>query len=766
MWSMSRMIVPLLTLLLCGLVSPLVRRGSGVVMVKISSIANPEGRDAAGTCCNGESVEPGAGVCSGNCYSMMRVCASQIRNDSVLLEMVNTFNKKQQPEIRDREDVRVQGRVPSIQPQPERIGPNLPPPLSSSNRAPIRIKPSQIDSRPQKPPAKKTRPRRPPPPPKSAPKFPFGPLPNLFRSRSNARPPPKLQSRTSVSWGDQELESVWQPEEFTVMWRDSRDVTQRDAERDRAGKMLLGDNVTCKYGALNTGVIFNNSLGGRQRDLLIKLPFEEAWPGMFEFTLEVWHNANPPKIPQPPVQGKKGGDKGILETLFDTLATQLSKTVTDFEAKKLEDLLEVEENNLQSKNSNNTTEEITDADTTTMPSIEETTTTEEPLESKKAEVPEKDRLIVRLEKDHMIYAGDDWQSSSHTGYHASVSYSVKLACGKDFTGPTCSFAKLCLNPKVKNHPRLVCTKEGEMVCRPGWEGTLCERPVCSPGCDSRHGFCEKPGECKCKVGWHGAKCDECDKLLGCSRNGFCEKPFECKCRPGWKGLFCTEPVCAEGCTELRGYCNRPGECRCRQGWTGATCDTCVPLAGCLHGTCSKPGQCQCEPGWRGPLCDQADCGPGCHPEHGECEAPGQCKCKVGWRGPGCDQCVEYPGCVNGQCHEAWSCHCHAGWTGLRCDEIETKEFGPGIRDGRCQEGEAFLCMNGGVDVCSWNGNGTMVERPRCKCRPGYSGKFCQDSLTRGEDTVLSQLPVTDNTLEELQTEDVFPSKLGNALEKL
>ena len=54
----------------------------------------------------------------------------------------------------------------------------------------------------------------------------------------------------------------------------------------------------------------------------------------------------------------------------------------------------------------------------------------------------------------------------------------------------------------------------------------------------------------------------------------------------------------------------------------------------------------------------------------------------------------------------------------------------------------------------------------CKCRPGYSGKFCQDSLTRGEDTVLSQLPVTDNTLEELQTEDVFPSKLGNALEKL
>ena len=60
----------------------------------------------------------------------------------------------------------------------------------------------------------------------------------------------------------------------------------------------------------------------------------------------------------------------------------------------------------------------------------------------------------------------------------------------------------------------------------------------------------------------------------------------------------------------------------------------------------------------------------------------------------------------------------------------------------------------------------MVERPRCKCRPGYSGKFCQDSLTRGQGTVLRELAVPDNTLEELHTEEVFPSKLGNALEKL
>ena len=70
---------------------------------------------------------------------------------------------------------------------------------------------------------------------------------------------------------------VWEPEEFTVMWRDSR--------------MLLKEDSVCRYGAINTDVIFNNSLGGGQRDLLIKLPFEESWPGMFELTMEVWHNA-------------------------------------------------------------------------------------------------------------------------------------------------------------------------------------------------------------------------------------------------------------------------------------------------------------------------------------------------------------------------------------------------------------------------------------------------------------------------------------------
>ena len=82
--------------------------------------------------------------------------------------------------------------------------------------------------------------------------------------------------------------------------------------------MLLKEDSVCRYGAINTDVIFNNSLGGGQRDLLIKLPFEESWPGMFELTMEVWHNAHPKKILQLQAQSKKSDDKGILATIFDT----------------------------------------------------------------------------------------------------------------------------------------------------------------------------------------------------------------------------------------------------------------------------------------------------------------------------------------------------------------------------------------------------------------------------------------------------------------
>lgn len=742
-------------LLLNTVVTGLVRRGSGVVLVKISSISNPEGRDAAGACCSTGDSE-GEGVCPGNCYSMLRICASPVKNDSLLhsLHSLVKLNQNVPPQSLDHVVDRIEsedtlGRnpnIPSIQPV------NIPTKLVPNNdyRVPIRVKPKPKD---------RYHNRRPPPKPpvhpqKKKAQFPFGSLPNPFLPR----PGGKARSASLMASEEQRL---WERDEFTVMWRQSR--------------ALLTDQSKCRYGTIRTDVIFNNTLGGRQRDLLIKLPFEESWPGMFELTVEIWHVANPVKVPQQqPAESKKEGEKNIFTSILETLGTQLAKTVTDFESKRIREL--EKEELLSLKRVDKTEEEDSDISLTTTEAAELETTTLIPTEDEVTTIPpevlqanktKKNKLILRLEKEHLIYAGDDWQTGSARSYHASIQYSVKLACNKEFTGKSCSFSKVCLKPNIKPHPRFHCTSSGEMVCRPGWEGARCERPVCSPGCDGSHGYCERPGECQCRVGWHGPRCDQCDLLLGCSRNGYCTKAFECKCRAGWSGVFCNVPVCSPGC---QGSCSRPGQCRCASGWRGELCSQCSPRAGCVHGDCTHPGDCQCRPGWRGPLCDQPDCGGDCHPEHGYCSQPGECFCRLGWQGDHCDRCLPYPGCLNGACSQAWDCHCQAGWSGARCDEVETQLFGDGVRDGRCGPDSLFVCMNGGEDVCSWAGNGTLLSSPRCKCQQGFAGRYCQDSLARNRETVYTQLSTTDNSSKQDLAEDVldpeFPAKLDNALEML
>lgn len=40
-------------------------------------------------------------------------------------------------------------------------------------------------------------------------------------------------------------------------------------------------------------------------DLLIKIPFQESWEGVFSLTLEAWHVNKPKKIPQPPKENNR-----------------------------------------------------------------------------------------------------------------------------------------------------------------------------------------------------------------------------------------------------------------------------------------------------------------------------------------------------------------------------------------------------------------------------------------------------------------------------
>ena len=57
----------------------------------------------------------------------------------------------------------------------------------------------------------------------------------------------------------------------------------------------------------------------------------------------------------------------------------------------------------------------------------------------------------------------------------------------------------------------------------------------------------------------------------------------------------------------------------------------------------------------------------------------------------------------------------------------------------------------------------LLEQPRCECKAGFTGKYCQESLGGDGDGVYMALAVA------VDSNDVsfqFPSKLDNSLEKL
>lgn len=128
----------------------------------------------------------------------------------------------------------------------------------------------------------------------------------------------------------------------------------------------------------------------------------------------------------------------------------------------------------------------------------------------------------------------------------------------------------------------LCTFQFERIFI-GWQGDLCNVPMCRKGCDPMQGYCKRPGECRCNLGFYGEKCDRCIPLPGC-QHGYCNVSFECVCHKGWDGLFCTDrklnnvnmhswiapnylpfrlAICREDCHPTRGYCEGPSECRCR-----------------------------------------------------------------------------------------------------------------------------------------------------------------------------------------------------------
>ncbi|XP_037918236.1 delta-like protein 4 [Hermetia illucens] len=271
----------------------------------------------------------------------------------------------------------------------------------------------------------------------------------------------------------------------------------------------------------------------------------------------------------------------------------------------------------------------------------------------------------------------------------------------------------CEFPSYQNEQsHYVCDSTGDVKCLPGWQGDLCDVPICRKGCDPMQGYCTKPGECRCKLGYYGERCDKCIPLPGC-QHGSCNESFECKCHKGWDGLFCSEPMCTPNCHATRGYCEQPGECRCKLGWSGPTCQDCQVLPGCQHGTCTKPLECKCLPGYTGILCQIPICSETCHRQRGYCRRPGECRCKVGWTGEDCSKCHPYPGCVHGDCRKPWECNCKPGWGGMLCDQ-ELKY---------CEE-NPDTCLNGGRCISLLKEDGNF----RCLCPNEFWGRRCETAL--------------------------------------
>lgn len=117
----------------------------------------------------------------------------------------------------------------------------------------------------------------------------------------------------------------------------------------------------------------------------------------------------------------------------------------------------------------------------------------------------------------------------------------------------CHF-QACEMPQSPNSPsHYICDDNGEVKCLPGWQGDLCDVPICRRGCDPMNGYCKRPNECRCKIGFYGEKCDKCIPLPGC-QHGYCKASFECICKEGWDGLFCSERKKRENLIKLPSPC--------------------------------------------------------------------------------------------------------------------------------------------------------------------------------------------------------------------
>ena len=160
-----------------------------------------------------------------------------------------------------------------------------------------------------------------------------------------------------------------------------------------------------------------------------------------------------------------------------------------------------------------------------------------------------------------------------TGVHgrALILLAYKLNCISTYYGSDCSTQCIPYN----NH--YTCdARTGAKLCLPGYQNPAqnCLQRSCQAYCNATGGMCAGTMPmCMCRIGWEGDDCSKPICRVSCNKiGGYCDLPGECKCREDWTGENCDVFLCAPECSDVGGRCSSPGGCECRPGFTGQNCE--------------------------------------------------------------------------------------------------------------------------------------------------------------------------------------------------
>ncbi|NXQ11768.1 LAMB4 protein, partial [Peucedramus taeniatus] len=333
----------------------------------------------------------------------------------------------------------------------------------------------------------------------------------------------------------------------------------------------------------------------------------------------------------------------------------------------------------------------------------------------------------------------------------------QCSCRREVDGQRCSRCLAgyfgfphCRPCPCNGHAELCDPLTGECLnCRGFTAGSRCERcmdgyygnpldgepchPCMCPGAPTSNRYfahsCYKDSQsaqlvCNCLKGYSGNQCDKCPS--GFYKNSS-SPGLDCAPCPCNNNIDLTDP---ESCNRVTGECTK-----CLHNTHGANCQFCKPgyFGSALNQSCQS---CTCNlAGVRPAMCPGGDAACLCDP------ATGACPCLPNVLGATCDQCASGywdlasgKGCQtcdcdpknsqSNQCNQArkilCQCPCKPGYSGRCCNECEDNYFG----------NPQMHCVS-----CECNLEGTRQPTcdkatGACNCRAGVTGRLC-DQCGRG-----------------------------------